>query len=230
MGTAVPKQFLPLAGCPILVHTLRAFWDFDPSMQIVLVLPESELSTWAEIAKEWLLEKESQCLLSTAGGVTRCESVSNGLQALHERVESSEATWVAVHDGVRPFASSEMLEASFSQAREKHSAIACVPVKSSLRIKKSSRETQAVDRSLFFEVQTPQTFRLDLLFQAYQDRLNNSFTDDASLFEAQGNPIHLCEGSYDNIKITTPEDLELGELILKRRAPNKPKKRNDLVE
>ena len=216
MGASIPKQFLPLNGCPILIHTLKAFWSFDPSMKVVLVLPKTELPTWSQISGEWLGGTMAQKIFPTAGGLTRCDSVSNGLDLLTNQSKRHKDTWVAIHDGVRPFASPEILESTFSVARKNHSAVTCVPVKSSLRRKKVSGGTQAVDRSLYFEVQTPQTFRLDLIYQAYQNRPNNDFTDDASLFEAQGHSITLCQGSYDNIKITTPEDLELGELILNR--------------
>ena len=186
MGASIPKQFLPLAGCPILVHTLKAFWAYDPSILIVLVLPENELSTWSQLSNEWLDQTQAQQVLLASGGLTRCDSVSNGLEALQQKFGSNKEAWVAIHDGVRPFASPKILESAFSIAQKRNSAITCVPVKSSLRIKQALETTLAVDRSLYYEVQTPQTFRFDLIYQAYQDRPHNNYTDDASLFEAQG--------------------------------------------
>lgn len=217
MGSNIPKQFLPLAGKPILLRTLDAYWVYDQDLSIVLVLPQSDLSYWEEISGKYLSPSQIGKLTVCTGGASRCESVFNGLSQLHSQVEYPSSCWVAIHDGVRPFVSSQILKEAFDMAHQKGASVACVPVKSSLRKKASSGQSVPVNRADILEVQTPQTFRLDNIYQAFLQRSHDNFSDDASLYQEAGHEVFVCAGSYDNIKITTPEDLELGELILKRR-------------
>jgi len=217
MGNDLPKQFLPLLGCPILVHTLQAFWRYDSNMEIALVLPTTSWAYWNNISERWLTKRQQDMLYLCEGGLLRMDSVYNGLQYLSTRyTDKKDATWVAIHDGVRPFATPELLEQAYNIAFQKGASVACVPVKASLRKYVDPAQSEAVDRSQFLEVQTPQTFRLDQILAAFSSQQNITFTDDASLFEAAGNKVAVSPGSYDNIKITTPEDLELGAQIYRR--------------
>ncbi len=207
MGTTVPKQFIEVGGKPILLWTLEAFAAFDAEMEIILVLPAGQMEQWTTICAE------HHCTIKhtvVAGGATRFESVRNGLCKI-----SADAV-VAVHDGVRPFVSQHTLERCFAMAMEQGSAVPCVDVVDSLR-KTTTTGNEACDRSQFKAVQTPQVFRGDVLLQAYEQPFVPTFTDDASVVEQSGYAIHLVEGNRENIKITTPLDLQFAEMILKNR-------------
>lgn len=218
MGTELPKQFLPLAGIPILVRTVKAYLTYHDSLYVSLVIPGPHHQRWQTYASQYLTPSEQARVWPCEGGSTRTASVFLGLNNLKARVQQAENCLVAIHDGVRPFITADLLNASYSLAAQKNAAVACVPVKASLRRKIDKHQSQAVDRSNYLEVQTPQTFRLDLILQAYADQAGGQFTDDASLFEAAGFQVPISEGSYDNIKITTPEDLAIAEQIYARRA------------
>lgn len=204
MGSETPKQFIPVHGIPILVHTIRAFLAADQYTQIILVLPEDQLDRWRDIALEYQLTD----LKVTVGGAMRFESVKNGLQLITEK-----EGLVAIHDAVRPCIEPAVINRSYEVAKEVGSAIVCVPSKDSLR-KKSQGMTVSVDRSDYYLVQTPQVFAIDLLKVAYQKASGNHFTDDASVVEHSGHQVSLVEGDYRNIKITTPEDLLIAEAYL----------------
>lgn len=217
MGTELPKQFLSLAGKPILVHTVERFLNFDPTLHLVLVLPEEHLERWAEISLTFFADASYVHRLETCkGGPSRTESVFNGLLSVRNRLEKDEECLVAIHDGVRPFIQEEILKNAYDLAETKGASVVCVPVKSSMRERLESGKSQAVDRSRFFHVQTPQIFQLSNIVKAFEKRPHNLFTDDASLYDNYGGHVAICEGSYDNIKITTPEDIEMGESILRR--------------
>jgi len=201
MQTELPKQFLRLGNLPILMHTIRRF--AEPSegslfgTPTIVVLPERDFPTWERLCREHRFDVPVQVV---AGGDTRFQSVRNGLQAL------SGDGLVAIHDGVRPFVSSQIIEQSFAVAAQRGSAVAAVALKDSVRMVDETGN-RAIDRSRFRLIQTPQTFQLPLIQQAFQTAELPTFTDDASVAEHAGYPIHLIEGSYDNLKITTPEDL-----------------------
>lgn len=218
MKSAVPKQFLPLCGKPVIIHTLELFLKYREELRIVLVLPESEISTGKALIEEHLSKKDSERIQCCTGGARRTNSVNEGLKHLGRWLGNTEDCWVAIHDGVRPFATWSMLDDAFEKVGEKGAAVACVPVKSSLREKTESGASQPVDRSRFYHVQTPQTFRLDLILQAYNGRPHDEFTDDASLYEAVKGPVQISEGSYSNIKLTTPEDMLVAEGIIALRS------------
>lgn len=215
MGSKMPKQFLPLLDKPILVHTVEKFLHFDPQLLIALVLPENHIRLWEEISKKFLPEAEILRVLTCPGGESRTASVQNGLHRVAQEVENVENCLVAIHDGVRPFVKKSLLQSAFNLAKEKDASVVCVPVKSSMREQTAPGISQAVDRSRFFHVQTPQTFHLAKILQAFEKRPHDLFTDDASLYDDFGGRVAICEGSYDNIKITTPEDIALGEGILR---------------
>lgn len=208
MGSDLPKQFLPIGGRPVLMHTLEAFERAIPGIHLVLVLPADQQDFWHD-----LCEKHHFTLPHTiaTGGETRFHSVKNGVSVLCTDAQRTEI--VAVHDGVRPFVSVDVIRRCFDAAREYGAAVPVVPVLETLR-QLSPPSSFTVDRSLFRLVQTPQTFQLPLLLKAYEQPYRDTFTDDASVVEALGHPITLVEGNRENIKITTPFDLTIAEALL----------------
>jgi len=207
MQQALPKQFLTLRGLPVLMHTLYAFNRYSPTVPIILVLPENDFATWEALCHT---HSFSLPLILQAGGASRYESVKNGLS----RIDGEGL--VAIHDGVRPLVSEAIIANSFRLAAEKQSAVAAVPLKDSIR-QVNTTATQAVDRSLFRLIQTPQTFEVSVIKAAYNQPEDPTLTDDASIAERAGLTITLFEGSYENIKITTPEDLIVAEALLAHR-------------
>jgi 2-C-methyl-D-erythritol 4-phosphate cytidylyltransferase len=212
LGANMPKQMLPLRGKPILAHTLSVFLDFHPDLQLCTVLHASILPDWPQFLHQNFPKIAHSRLHACAGGPERTESVHLGLELL-AGLAGKEPALVAIHDGVRPFIDRRMLAEGYALAWEKGNAVAGVPVKSSLR-RLTDSGSKAIDRSQFFHVQTPQIFHLDEILKCYINRDSAAYTDDAGLAEAQGMNIHLYPGSYDNIKITTPEDLVMAERIL----------------
>jgi len=203
----ISKQFLELQGLPILMHTLNAFFRYSAEINIILVLPEDEITYWQELCIKYNYTKP---IIIKSGGDSRFQSVKNGLDAIEGD------GLVAIHDGVRPLVSEDIIGASFRLAAVHQSAVAAVRLKESIRITDQDN-TKAVDRSKFRLIQTPQTFQVGLIKKAYQIKEDPSLTDDASVAEKAGHLISLFEGSYENIKITTPEDLIVAEALLKGR-------------
>jgi 2-C-methyl-D-erythritol 4-phosphate cytidylyltransferase len=203
----LPKQFLELNGKPTLLHTLEAFFRYSKSISIVLVLPEDDFQIWNDLCKKHQFNKP---IILQKGGESRFQSVKNGL----EKIDGPGL--VAIHDGVRPLVSEDIIGASFRLAAVHQSAVAAVRLKESIRMTDQDN-TKAVDRSRFRLIQTPQTFDVDLIKQAYQLKEDASLTDDASVAERSGHVISLFEGSYENIKITTQEDLIVAEALLNSR-------------
>ena len=189
------------------MRTLEAFRTYSEQLCILLVLPESQFNRWQTLCEHYNFSLDYQLV---AGGETRFHSVKNGLSC----IEATEGL-VAVHDGVRPFVSSELIRAGFEKAAQEGTAVTCVPLKDSARLVRSDGSNQAVDRAAYRLVQTPQTFRLDWMRRAFETTALPHFTDCASVLEHAGYPIHLLDGSYENIKITTPEDLLWAEAFLK---------------
>ena len=204
----LPKQFVPLNGLPVLMHAINAFYQYSQSIPIVLVLPEDDFVTWESLCKEYRFHKKT---ILQKGGDTRFQSVKRGLEMI-----GGEGL-VAIHDGVRPLISSDIIGASFRLAAVHHSAVAAVRLKESIRITDQDR-TKAVDRSKFRLIQTPQTFLVSLIKKAYEMKEDASLTDDASVAERAGHTISLFEGSYSNIKITTQEDLVIAEALLQQKS------------
>jgi 2-C-methyl-D-erythritol 4-phosphate cytidylyltransferase len=207
MRTKLPKQFLELMGKPVLMHTLDAFYQYSPGITVILVLPEDDMPLWSALCQQYHFDKK---VLLATGGDTRFQSVKNGL----EKIEGEGL--VAIHDGVRPLISSDIIGASFRLAAVHESAVAAVRLKESIRMTDQDN-TKAVDRSRFRLIQTPQTFKVSLIKKAYQQKEDPSLTDDASVAERAGHIISLFEGSYENLKITTPEDMIVAEALLKSR-------------
>lgn len=205
--SSLPKQFIELVGKPILLHTIEAFISYSDSIKIILVLPEDDFPIWESICKKFNF---SYPIVLQKGGETRFQSVKNGLG----RIEGEGL--VAIHDGVRPLISSDIIGASFRLAAAHQSAVAAVRLKESIRMTDQDN-TKAMDRSKFRIIQTPQTFHLQLIKKAYEIKEDPNLTDDASVAEKAGHIISLFEGSYENIKITTSEDLVVAEALMNSR-------------
>jgi len=205
--SVVPKQFIPLHGKPILMHTIEAFLEYSSETEIILVLPEDDVNRWNELCKTFHFTAPLQIV---HGGETRFQSVRNGLVLVPEN------SLVAIHDGVRPLVSSDIIGASFRLAAIHGTAVAAVRLKDSIRMTDQDT-TRAADRSRFRMIQTPQTFKSDLIKSAYRTKEEASMTDDASVAEHAGHLISLFEGSYENIKVTTSEDLVVAEALIAAR-------------
>lgn len=211
MGSELPKQFIPIAGKPVLMHTIEAFYSFDNSIRIILVLPELHQEYWKGLCKEYTFDIP---LLIATGGETRFHSVKNGLALV-------ESGLVAVQDGVRPFASNELIKRCFDAAWDRMAVIPVISSTDSLREVLDNGDSRIIDRSKIRLIQTPQVFSAELLKEAYQTEYKDTFTDDASVVEAMGMTIYLVEGEVTNIKITTPLDLKIGEAILQMQNKQK---------
>ncbi|GHA63402.1 2-C-methyl-D-erythritol 4-phosphate cytidylyltransferase [Pontibacter akesuensis] len=205
MQQDVPKQFIEVAGKPILMHTMERFHKYNPAVRMVVVLPQEQLIAWRELCRKYSFKLFH---MTVAGGATRFGSVKNGLDAVQ-----GEAL-VAVHDGVRPFVDTDTIKAAFDAADKYGSAVVAVAPKDSIR-ELTEQGSMAVPRVKYKLVQTPQCFRASILRKAYEQPELAHFTDDASVVESIGETITLVEGSYRNIKITTPEDLILAEAFAK---------------
>jgi 2-C-methyl-D-erythritol 4-phosphate cytidylyltransferase len=206
MGADLPKQFLPIGGKPVLMHTLEAFHKADAAMRLILVLPQSQQTYWKSLCEEYAFSIPHQV---ADGGETRFHSVKNGLALVDE------AGLVGVHDGVRPFASIEVIRRCYAEAARYKAVVPVIDVVETIRMVQGD-DSQTVDRNLYKLGQTPQVFDVALLKQAYHQSYIPGFTDDASVVEAYGEKIHLTEGNRENIKITTPFDLKIAETILQK--------------
>ena len=206
MGSEIPKQFLELCGKPILVHTIQVFYDFDPECELILVLPEAQQEYWKELCLKHSFTLPHRIV---SGGKNRFNSVQNGLKLIDEE------GIVFIHDGVRPLVSRQTIEKCYRLAQKNGNAIPVLPMNESLR-KSEGKDSISVDRTLYFSVQTPQTFQINLIQIAYQQSFDTSFTDDASVAEKAGFPVFMVEGNRENIKITNPTDLIVAEAFLQK--------------
>lgn len=221
MGSDIPKQFLPIGGKPVLMRTIDRFREYSPTLQIILVLPKAQQDYWRQLCKEYAFPLPSTgevgkgFYLLADGGETRYHSVQNGLALIPDNAEGV----VGVHDGVRPFPSVEVIRNCYETAREKKAVIPVISVVETVRhLKGETSET--VPRSDYRLVQTPQTFDIQLLKSANRQPYNDNFTDDASVVEAFGFDITLVEGNRENIKITTPYDLKIAEVLIENPCPS----------
>ena len=202
MGGDVPKQFLPINGKPILMHTIEAFRKAIDDIQIVLVLPADQHDYWLELCKVYHFQSPEQI---AQGGETRFHSVRNGLSLLPDDADAV----VGVHDGVRPFVSTETIQRCYAAAAEGKAVVPVVPVVETVRQILPDGSSVTRPRDEYRLVQTPQTFPLALLKEAYRQPFSQAFTDDASVVEALVKEITMIEGNRENIKITTPSDLNV---------------------
>ncbi|OKP76518.1 2-C-methyl-D-erythritol 4-phosphate cytidylyltransferase [Paenibacillus helianthi] len=211
MGTAESKQYLLLQGKPIIVHTLEVFQRHPLISEIVLVTGQEDVDRCREWVKAYKLDKVSSVV---TGGSERQHSVHLGLRKLG-------TTWVMVHDGVRPFVQEEEITACYEYAKEIGASVLAVPVKDTIKqVDGEGKVLSTPDRRSLWAIQTPQTFRLSELIMAYESAERDGFlgTDDSSLAERSGIPVAVVEGSYANIKITTPEDLDFAEFTQRNRG------------
>jgi len=204
MGIDTPKQFLELAGKPVLMHTIERFWNFSNSIEIITVLPENQLRFWNELLKKYAFDIPHTLV---KGGRHRFISVKNGL----EFVEGPGL--VAIHDGVRPLVSSETLKRCFEAAEKYGNAVPVVSPAESIRLV-TDGGTEPVNRAKIKIVQTPQVFNIDMIKKAYEQGYDPFFLDDATVLEKTGVKINLVEGNRENIKITNPEDLFIAQTLL----------------
>lgn len=204
LGGPVPKQFQTVKGRPLLMWTIEAFHRFDPAMQLIVVLPQEHFDIWKALCMghRFFIPHEV-----VAGGEQRWHSVKAGLA----RAEADGL--VAVHDGVRPLVSAELIARCFDAADKQAAAIPVVPVVPSIR-ETTAEGSRALDRSKLLAVQTPQCFHADLLRKAFEQPYDPVFTDEATLVERLGVKVALVEGEDGNIKVTTPMDMRLVELTL----------------
>ena len=210
MRTVESKQYLELGGRPIVAHTMQLFENIPEVDDIVLVVGQEDLERCRHYVHQYAWTKVREVL---AGGTERQDSVRAGLRALGPEVE-----WVIVHDGVRPFVSPQQVIACWRKAQEQDAAVLAVPVKDTIKVVDAAGQIQSTpDRRSLWAIQTPQAFRLALLQEAHERAVQEQYsgTDDAMLVEHIGGVVHVVEGDYYNIKITTPEDLLWAEWILK---------------
>ena len=203
MGGEIPKQFLPIGGKPILMRTLERFRAYSETLEIILVLPKGQQDYWLQLCKDYHFQVNYRM---TDGGETRFHSVQHGLALIPDDAEGV----VGVHDGVRPFPSLEVISNCYETARTKKAVIPVIPVVETLRhITEGTKP-----RGDYRLVQTPQTFDIQLLKAANRQPYNDGFTDDASVVETFGFDITLVDGNRENIKITTPYDLKIAEVLI----------------
>ena len=212
-GAQIPKQFLELGGKPILMRTVEAFEKAlaDGEHEIVVTLPADQIGVWQDLCERHCLAVPHRVV---PGGETRWHSVKNALDSIDD---PAGADVIAVHDGVRPLASVELIQRTLDNARRRGAAIPVVMLNDSVR-QVDGEESHALDRSSLRAVQTPQAFKAHLLLEAYRQPYDPSFTDDASVVERAGHAVTLVEGEPTNLKITRPMDLELAEYLLNRDA------------
>lgn len=204
MGIEVPKQFLLLAGKPVLMHSIERFRKFDKSIRIIVVLPEDYIEFWENLRKKFSFSVKHEVI---PGGASRYHSVKNGLQLVEDD------SLVAIHDGVRPLISTETIVRCFAAAEKYGNAVPAINTSDSLRMI-TEQGNMPVNRSFIRSIQTPQVFRSTLIRKAYQQDFQTVFTDDATLLEKTGESIHLVDGNRENIKITNPEDMIIAEALI----------------
>ncbi|MGL4780078.1 MAG: 2-C-methyl-D-erythritol 4-phosphate cytidylyltransferase [Bacteroidales bacterium] len=205
MGYELPKQFIEIKGLPVLMHTIKQFKKAVNDIEIIVVLPKEQQNYWSELIYKHNFECKHQI---ADGGETRYHSVKSGLS-----YTQTEKALIAIHDGVRPLVSPEVILRCFVTAQESGSAVPVLPMIDSIR-HLTPDNSESVDRDKYVSVQTPQTFQAHIIHGAYRLPYTSLFTDDASVVEANGNIITLTEGNRENIKITTPFDLKLADILL----------------
>ncbi|MDD3375656.1 MAG: 2-C-methyl-D-erythritol 4-phosphate cytidylyltransferase [Candidatus Omnitrophica bacterium] len=212
LKTATLKPLIVLDGKPIFIHCLEAFEACSLIHSIIVVVSSESIEDFKVAIKENGLKKVKAIV---PGGSERCDSVQNGLKQVDD-----DADVVLVHDGARPFVSVDLIERCIKALKENEAAIAAVAVKPTIKLVDAERMIieKTLDRTKLWDAQTPQAFKKDIIVKAYSHMLQENPTDDSSLVERMGVKVKIVEGSYDNIKITTPEDLKLAEILVKTRG------------
>ena len=208
IGGSIPKQFRQLNNKPLLAYSLEKFYSYNNDIEIIIALPEKFIEYW-----ESVIETNKIKIPHTVvhGGEERFHSVKNALEAA-----DCTNSLVAVHDAARPFLSVKLIDKLYTHAAEHGCAIPALPVSSTLRYLEDD-EWALADRTKFRLIQTPQVFNGALLKEAYTIEYEPAFTDDAAVYEAAGNPIHLIDGEEENVKVTTPLDWEFAEFFISKR-------------
>lgn len=214
MGGEVPKQFLPVAGLPVLMRTIKRFHAYDSTLKIILVLPKEQQAYWLRLCEEYQFTDDYQL---ADGGATRFQSSKNGLQLIPDNADG----YVAIHDGVRPFVSIDTILRCFEATLTSQAVIPVLNVNDTLRHISQDGSGENVQRSEYRLVQTPQVFDISLVKRAYQQEENDGFTDDASVVESLGQKVEMVEGNRENIKLTTPFDLKVAEVICQNEGNHK---------
>ncbi|MFC6101811.1 2-C-methyl-D-erythritol 4-phosphate cytidylyltransferase [Olivibacter domesticus] len=214
MQSKVPKQFMLLDGLPILMHTVRAFANNQAKPTVILVLNKLYKEDWDNLCKEYAFDTPYKVVY---GGATRFDSVKKGLNYLYDSFKDINHSHIAIHDGVRPLVSQQLITDGYTQLANHQALVSAIPSKDSIRIIDNNEKeaSTAVDRSTVFLVQTPQFFSGEVLLKAYEQEYNERFTDDASVVENAGYPIRVIPGDHRNIKITFSEDLLLAEALIR---------------
>jgi 2-C-methyl-D-erythritol 4-phosphate cytidylyltransferase len=210
MGADLPKQFLELAGLPVIMHAISAFSNYSSDINMILVLPDDGMDEWNRILGKYPLKAAFQLC---GGGETRFHSVKNGLKMI------AGDGLVAIHDAARPLVSTELISRCFREAALHGNAVPVIPMQDSMR-ELNGAINRPANRDVYRLVQTPQVFDVALIRKAYGQAYRLSFTDDATVAEASGAQIHLVEGERRNIKITTAEDLAVAEALGPHSLPH----------
>lgn len=205
MGGDLPKQYQELAGIPLIVHSLEKFRLFDPSMVVVMVMSPAHIRYWESIRDSY---KPDSGIIVAHGGKSRFESVKNGLDHVEDGMV------VGIHDAVRPLVSQGTLDRTYSSALRWGCGIPVIDMEDSLRMLDEKGDSKPLDRAKIRRVQTPQVFQSTLIKKAYQRFTNPEFTDDASVYESEFGTLKLVDGNRENIKITTPTDLQLAKALI----------------
>ena len=212
MGHNINKQFLPLLGKPMLYYTIKAFADWGKAAEIVIVLNSKEINYFKKKIKPLFSYSSQKTFSLVSGGKSRKESVYNGISSLSYNI-----SYVLIHDGARPLIEKSLIESTY-QAVKEHKAVSCgVKVKDTIKLVDDSICQQTLNRDKLRAIQTPQAFDLDLIKRAHQNYHKEKALDDASLVELLGEKVYIVDGDYNNLKITTAEDLKPAEVILKER-------------
>jgi len=201
----IPKQFMLLNGKPVIDYSIEAFYDYDPDLQIILVIHPEYIEFWKHLCLE---HKMSVPCKIVNGGETRFHSVKNGLECIETD------GFVAIHDAARPMIDVGFVGQLFEEASVYGSAIPGIALNDTIRILEGNNSRQ-LDRTQLRAMQTPQVFKVSELKHAYLQAFQPLFTDDASVMQSAGYPLHLTEGRLENIKITLPKDIVVAELMMK---------------
>jgi 2-C-methyl-D-erythritol 4-phosphate cytidylyltransferase len=210
MGAALPKQFLKISGKAMIIYTLEKFLEFDPAIEMVLAINQDFTEYWEKVKKD---SGFNHPVIVASGGETRFHSVRSGISKLEGN------SLVGIHDSVRPLVTVSTIQRVYDAAEIFGVAVPCIPLKESVRQMKGEK-SRPLDRSLIQVVQTPQVFRSEILRKSYETDYNEAFTDDASVAEKAGYGIKLVQGDEYNLKITTPEDFEIAQMLLSPQKPH----------
>ena len=203
MKSTLPKQFIVLGDRPLLMHTIQLFYEFDPKIEIILALPKDWVNYWKELQVEYNFTIPHAIVI---GGEERFHTVQNALK-------KCKGKFIAVHDGVRPFVSQELLERCFDSLKQHSAVIPVLSIKESVRFLDDNK-TEALDRNHYKLVHTPQCFHAEILKKAYLQSFHDLVTDDARLLEQIGEKLFFVESEEENIKVTTENDLRIAKVIL----------------